>query len=545
LLKPGSETRENAFQRYSREAFDWIIEIYGRMLNWVLDRQTFVLLIALATFFLTGLLYVVIPKGFFPLQDTGVIQAISEAPQTVSYAAMAERQQQLASTILKDPDVESLSSFIGVDGTNTTLNSGRILINLKPHDSRNTDIATIMRRIQSSTASLTGITLYMQPVQDLTIEGTVSKTQYQFILQDPDPVQLAEWTPKLVDRLRQLPQLGDVASDISDKGLSVFVEIDRDQAARFGITPATIDNALYDSYGQRIVSTIFTNSNQYRVILEADPRLQTSLQSLSDIYLPSSVGSSPVPLAALAKFREETAPLLVSHLGQFPSSTVSFNLAPGASLGEAVTAIKQAEAEIGLPLSVITSFQGAALAFQSSLSNQLFLILAAIVTVYIVLGVLYESFIHPVTILSTLPSAGIGALLALMLAGDDLTIVAIIGIILLIGIVKKNAIMMIDFALDAERHEGKSPREAIYQACLLRLRPILMTTMAAVLGALPLMLGTGAGSELRHPLGISIVGGLLLSQLLTLFTTPVIYLWFDRLATRFAGPPGQTAQPTN
>jgi multidrug efflux pump len=484
-------------------------------------------------------LYVVIPKGFFPLQDTGVIQAISEAPQSVSYAAMAERQQLLASTILKDPDVESLSSFIGVDGTNTTLNNGRILINLKPHDKRKTDIATVMRRIQNSTASLVGITLYMQPVQDLTIEGTVSKTQYQFIVQDADPVQLAEWTPKLVDRLRQLPQLGDVASDISDKGLSVFVEIDRDQAARFGITPATIDNALYDSYGQRIVSTIFTNSNQYRVILEADPRLQTSLQSLSDIYLPSSVGSTPVPLAALAKFREETAPLLVSHLGQFPSSTVSFNLAPGASLGEAVTAIKQAQAELGVPPSVIISFQGAALAFQSSLSNQLFLILAAIITVYIVLGVLYESFIHPLTILSTLPSAGIGALLALMAADDDLTIVAIIGIILLIGIVKKNAIMMIDFALDAERHEGKSPRDAIYQACLLRFRPILMTTMAAVLGALPLMLGTGAGSELRHPLGISIVGGLLFSQLLTLFTTPVIYLWFDRLATRFAGPSGQ------
>jgi multidrug efflux pump len=540
LLRPPSETPENAFQRFNREAFDRVIEIYGHMLNWVLDRQTFVLIIALATFFLTGLLYVVIPKGFFPLQDTGVIQAISEAPQTVSYAAMAERQQQLASTILKDPDVESLSSFIGVDGTNTTLNSGRILINLKPHDQRKSDIATIMRRIQNSTASLTGITLYMQPVQDLTIEGTVSKTQYQFILQDPDPVQLAEWTPKLVDRLRQLPELADVASDISDKGLSVFVEVDRDQAARFGITLATIDNALYDSYGQRIVSTIFTNSNQYRVILEADPRLQTSLQSLADIYLPSSVGGAPVPLATLAKFREETAPLLVSHLGQFPSATVSFNLAPGASLGEAVTAIKKAEAEINLPLSVITSFQGAALAFQSSLSNQLFLILAAIVTVYIVLGVLYESFIHPVTILSTLPSAGIGALLALMLAGDDLTIVAIIGIILLIGIVKKNAIMMIDFALDAEREQGKSPREAIYQACLLRFRPILMTTMAAVLGALPLMLGTGAGSELRHPLGISIVGGLLVSQLLTLFTTPVIYLWFDRLAARFVRPSGET-----
>ena len=540
LLKPSSETHENAFQRYNRLAFERVIEIYARLLNWVLDRQTFVLLIALGTFILTGLLYVVIPKGFFPLQDAGVIQAISEAPQTVSYAAMAERQQQLASAILRDPDVESLSSFIGVDGTNTTLNSGRILINLKPHDSRKADISTIMRRIQNSAASLTGITLYMQPVQDLTIEGTVSKTQYQFILQDPDPAQLAEWTPKLVDKLKQLPQLADVASDISDKGLSIFIEIDRDQAARFGITPATIDNALYDSYGQRIVSTIFTNSNQYRVILEADPRLQTSLQSLSDIYLPSSVGTGPVPLATIAKFREETAPLLISHLGQFPSSTISFNLAPDASLGEAVTAIKRAEGEIKLPLSVITNFQGAALAFQSSLSNQLFLISAAIVTVYIVLGVLYESFIHPVTILSTLPSAGIGALLALMLAGDDLTIVAIIGIILLIGIVKKNAIMMIDFALDAEREEGKSPREAIYQACLLRFRPILMTTMAAVLGALPLMLGTGAGSELRHPLGISIVGGLLLSQLLTLFTTPVIYLWFDRLGARFFGPSGET-----
>ncbi len=538
LLKPETESRENAFQRYSREGFDRIIAGYGHMLNWVLDRQTLVLLVALATFGLTALLYVLIPKGFFPLQDTGVIQAISEAPQSVSYAAMAERQQQLASAILKDPDVESLSSFIGVDGTNTTLNSGRILINLKPHEQRKSDIATVMQRIKDSTASLTGVTLYMQPVQDLTIEGTVSRTQYQFILQDVDPTELAAWTPKLVDRLNQLPQLADVASDISQQGLSVFVEIDRNQAARFGITPATIDNALYDSYGQRIVSTIFTNSNQYRVILEADPSLQTSLQALSAIYLPSSVGGAPVPLAVMAKMREETAPLQISHLGQFPSATVSFNLAPGGSLGEAVDAIKQTQIEIGQPLGVITSFQGAALAFQSSLSNQLFLIFAAIVTVYIVLGVLYESFIHPLTILSTLPSAGIGALLALMIAGDDLTIVAIIGIILLIGIVKKNAIMMIDFALDAERNEGKPPREAIYQACLLRFRPILMTTLAAMLGALPLMVGTGSGSELRHPLGISIVGGLLVSQMLTLFTTPVIYLWFDRLALRFAGRPG-------
>ena len=542
LLKAETESHENAFQRYSREGFDRIIALYGHALNWVLDRQTFVLLVALATFALTALLYVMIPKGFFPLQDTGVIQAISEAPQSVSYAAMAERQQQLASAILKDPDVDSLSSFIGVDGTNTTLNSGRILINLKPHDQRKSDIAAVMQRLKDRTASLTGVTLYMQPVQDLTIEGTVSRTQYQFILQDADPAQLAEWTPKLVDRLNQLPQLADVASDISQQGLSVFVEIDRDQAARFGITPATIDNALYDSYGQRIVSTIFTNSNQYRVILEADPSLQTSLQALSAIYLPSSVGNAPVPLAVMARIREETAPLQVSHLGQFPSATVSFNLAPGASLGEAVNAIKQAQIEIAQPLGVITSFQGAALAFQSSLSNQLFLILAAIVTVYIVLGVLYESFIHPLTILSTLPSAGIGALLALMIAGDDLTIVAIIGIILLIGIVKKNAIMMIDFALDAERNEGKPPREAIYQACLLRFRPILMTTMAAVLGALPLMIGTGAGSELRHPLGISIVGGLLVSQLLTLFTTPVIYLWFDRLALRFSGRSGDAGR---
>jgi multidrug efflux pump len=546
LLKPISDVHENIFQRASHDFFEWVIRGYGRALTWVLDRQTFMLMVAVSTLILTGVLYVVIPKGFFPVQDTGVIQAITEASQSVSYASMAERQQEVAAVILKDPDVESLSSFIGVDGTNTTPNVGRILINLKPHEERTADITTVINRLKESTASLAGITLYMQPVQDLTIDGTVSRTQYQFVLQDANADELAEWTPKLIDKLRSLPQLADVASDLSQSGLAVFVDIDRDQAARFGVTPATVDNALYDAFGQRIVSTIFSTSNQYRVILEADPALQQSLSSLSSIYLPTSTGGAPIPLSVVAKTHVETAPLQITHMGQFPATTVSFNLAPGASLGEAVAAINKAQADIDTPLSVITTFQGAARAFQASLSNQLFLVLAAIVTVYIVLGVLYESFIHPITILSTLPSAGIGALLALMIASEDLTIISIIGIILLIGIVKKNAIMMIDFALDAQRNEGKSPREAIYQACLLRFRPILMTTLAAILGALPLMLGTGVGSELRHPLGVTIVGGLLLSQLLTLFTTPVIYLWFDRLSARLQGvepeyPEGRSA----
>jgi multidrug efflux pump len=482
---------------------------------------------------ITVALYVAIPKGFFPVQDTGLIQGISEAPQSISYAAMAERQQALASAILGDPDVESLSSFIGVDGTNATLNSGSLLINLKPRDARSADVSEIIRRLKQETASVSGIALYMQPAQDLTIDATVSRAQFKFVLEDANPEELAEWTPRLTNKLKELPQLADVASDLEAKGLAAYIDIDRDTAGRFGITPATIDNALYDAFGQRIVSTVFTHSNQYRVILEASPALQSSLGSLSSIYLPSSTGSGQVPMSAIIKVREETAPLQIDHLGQFPSATVSFNLAPGVSLGEAVAAIKQAQQQIELPRSVITVFQGAALAFQSSLTNELFLILAAIVTVYIVLGVLYESFIHPITILSTLPSAGVGALLALIAARNDLTVVAIIGIILLIGIVKKNAIMMIDFALDAQRNEGRSPRDAIFQASMLRFRPILMTTMAAMFGALPLMLGTGTGSELRHPLGIAIVGGLLLSQVLTLFTTPVIYLWFDRLSSRF------------
>jgi len=540
LLRPAAEQRENAFQRWNREWFDALVRGYAGALTWVLDRQTATLMVALGTFVLTAALYVAIPKGFFPTQDTGVIQGITEAPESISFRAMAERQQALAQEILKDPDVDSLSSFIGVDGINTTLNSGRILINLKAHAQRKTDIVGIIRRLKETTARVGGITLYMQPVQDLTIDVVVSRTQYQFIVQDANPAELSEWVPRIMDKLEGLPQLADVATDLSARGLSAFIDIDRDTAGRFGITPATIDNALYDAFGQRIVSTIFTNTNQKRVILEADPQLKASLDSLSTIYLPSSTGGGQVPLSVVARVREETAPLQIGHLGQFPAATVSFNLAPGYSLGEAVTAIKQAQAELGVPQSVITNFQGAALAFQSSLTNELLLILAAIVTVYIVLGVLYESFIHPLTILSTLPSAGIGALLALMIAGDDLTIIAIIGIILLIGIVKKNAIMMIDFALDEQRHKGKSPREAIYQACLLRFRPILMTTMAAMLGALPLMVGTGVGSELRHPLGVAIVGGLLVSQVLTLFTTPVIYLWFDRLAARLTGEAGQS-----
>ncbi|OWY28705.1 MdtB/MuxB family multidrug efflux RND transporter permease subunit [Herbaspirillum robiniae] len=539
LLRHQPEEEQGWFYHKSQVFFDRVIARYGVMLEWVLERQKLTLLVAVGTLALTVLLYMFVPKGFFPLQDTGVIQGISEATQSVSFGAMGEKQQQLAKVVLEDPAVDSLSSFIGVDGTNATLNSGRMLINLKPHDDRDVSASDVIRRLKPKLEQqVPGVTLYMQPVQDLTIEDSVSRTQYQFTLEDADPDTLSEWGPKLVERLQQQPELADVASNLQDKGLQAYIQIDRDAASRLGITTAAIDNALYNAFGQRLISTIYTQSNQYRVVMEVKPEFQRGPSALDSIYLVTSAGRQ-VPLSSIATVTERTAPLVVNHIGQFPAATISFNLAKGASLGEAVKVIKAAEQEIGMPASTVTNFQGAALAFQASLSNTLWLILAAIVTMYIVLGVLYESYIHPITILSTLPSAGVGALLSLMISGTDLGIIGIIGIILLIGIVKKNAIMMIDFALEAERHEGKTPREAIYQACLLRFRPILMTTMAALLGALPLMLGTGVGSELRQPLGITMVGGLLVSQVLTLFTTPVIYLGFDSLARRMRARFGQ------
>jgi len=534
LLKPKNKAKESRFYKSTEDFYNRVIEFYGRTLKFVLKHQPTTLLVTAGTLVLTIFLYIIVPKGFFPVQDTGVILGISDAPQSVSFESLAQHQQALSKVILQDPDVQSLSSFIGVDGTNLTPNSGRIQINLKPRDERSASASQIIERLQPKLAQVEGITLFMQPVQDLTVEDRVSRTQFQYTMEDADAKELAGLSATLVAKLKTLPELRDVASDEQNGGLQADLTIDRDTASRLGILPAQIDNTLYDAFGQRQVSTIFTQLNQYHVILEVAPQFQQNPGSFKDLYVKSNSGPQ-VPLSTFTQLNTSNTPLAVNHQGQFPVVTLSFNLAPGKSLGDATKAIEQAEQEIGMPPSVHTAFQGTAAAFRNSLSTEPWLIVAAIITVYIVLGVLYESYIHPITILSTLPSAGVGAILALLITGNDLGVVAIIGIILLIGIVKKNAIMMIDFALEAERVEHKPPEEAIFQASLLRFRPIMMTTMAALLGGLPLALGRGTGSELRHPLGITIVGGLLVSQALTLYTTPVVYLWFDRLARKFEG----------
>jgi multidrug efflux pump len=607
LLKHTPDSKQGRFYRASEHAFEAVIAFYGKTLRWVLRYQTATLLVAIGTLVLTIVMYIYIPKGFFPIQDTGVIQGVSEGAQTVSFAEMSDRQQSLAKVILRDPAVASLSSFIGIDGTNTTMNSGRIQINLKPLEERNISATEVIRRLQADLDEVPGIRLYMQPVQDLSVEDRVSRTQFQYTLEDPNADELNTYAPRMLERLKQLPELRDVASDQQVLGLQTRLVLDRDTIARLGITPAAIDQTLYDAYGQRQVSTMFTQLNQYHVVLELLPGFMKNPMELRSLFVRSGMGGSgstgvvaggsatnafsgptsssaiasasaalgvagatsanasaqvfgggsiastaafpngsQVPLSAFATFETRTVPITVNHQGQFPVVTLSFNLAPNASLGDAVEAVNRVKTDLGMPASIQAAFQGTAQAFQASLANEPVLILAAIITVYIVLGVLYESYIHPITILSTLPSAGVGALLALYLCGNDFSIIALIGIVLLIGIVKKNAIMMIDFALEAERKEGKPPVEAIYQASLLRFRPIMMTTMAALLGGVPLALGSGVGSELRRPLGITIVGGLILSQLLTLYTTPVIYLFFDRLAIRFSKKRRhrETAAPT-
>jgi len=559
LLKHKSEANQGRFYRASERAFNSVIAFYGRTLQWVLGWQVATLLVAAATLGVTTFLFFVIPKGFFPIQDTGVIQGVSEAAQSVSFPEMSRQQQQLTKIILQDPAVDNLSSFIGIDGTNTTLNSGRILINLKPQAVRKISASDVIRRLQPELAKAPGITLYMQPVQDLSVEDVVSRTQFQYTLEDPNADELNAYAPRMLARLQTLPQLSDVASDQQTLGLGAKLVFDRKTASRLGITTSAIDQTLYDAYGQREVSTMFTQLNQYHVVLEVKPGFGKDPSNLSDLFIqagavvpsaPSIQSSSAfpsagqIPFSAFAHVATTTVPITVNHQGQFPVVTLSFNLAPNASLGDAVAAVNKVKDEMGMPLSIQAAYQGTAQAFQTSLANEPVLIAAALITVYLVLGILYESYIHPLTILSALPSAGVGALIALLICRNDFSVIALIGIVLLIGIVKKNAIMMIDFALAAERKEGMKPKDAIYQACLLRFRPIMMTTMAALLGAVPLALGSGSGSELRRPLGITIIGGLLISQLLTLYTTPVIYIWFDRLASRFSRQPAAAKIPS-